>query len=88
MNAKGEEEEPDVGYETEEADDMSCDDAWRSLPSPKESPKKKPRKGMNEVQIIHARDLCGTAHAVLKLLSILFTMPAVYSLFTSTSLIR
>lgn len=50
-----------------------------SLPSPRDSPKKK--RGMSEEQVKRARDLCGVCHAVLRLLSVLFTLPALYQLF-------
>ncbi|KAI0061493.1 hypothetical protein BV25DRAFT_1857413 [Artomyces pyxidatus] len=57
--------------------------AWTALPSPK-SPKK--RAGMTEDQVKHARDLCTTTHAVLKLLAFAFTVPAVYRVFTDDQL--
>ncbi|KAI0349585.1 hypothetical protein OH77DRAFT_1440337 [Trametes cingulata] len=54
-----------------------------SLPSPRDSPKKK--RGMSEEQVKRARDLCGVCHAVLRLLSLLFTIPALYQLFTAST---
>ncbi|KAH9949823.1 hypothetical protein B0H21DRAFT_819758 [Amylocystis lapponica] len=54
------------------------------LPSPQKSPKK--RQGMSADQVKFARDLCTTCHAVIKLLSAMFTMPAVYSVFTDVQL--
>ncbi len=51
------------------------------LPSPKQSPKRK-KKGMSEEQVKHARDLCTTSNSVLKLLSAVYTMPAVYGILT------
>ncbi|OSC97212.1 hypothetical protein PYCCODRAFT_1481453 [Trametes coccinea BRFM310] len=55
-----------------------------SLPSPRESPKKK--RGMSAEQVKRARDLCGVCHAVLKLLCLVFTLPALYQLFTEDEL--
>lgn len=50
------------------------------LPSPKSSPKRK-KRGMTAEQVKYARDLCTTSHAALKLLVLVFTMPAVYTIF-------
>ena len=52
-------------------------------PSVLSSPEKNPRKrcGMNEEQVKYARDLATVSHAVIKLPSLVFTLPAVYSLF-------
>ncbi|KAF7299607.1 hypothetical protein HMN09_00966100 [Mycena chlorophos] len=49
------------------------------LPSPKKSPKKK--KGTTARKAKYGRDLCTTCHSVLKLLGVVFTLPAVYNLF-------
>lgn len=51
----------------------------RALPSPERSPKK---RGMSAEGAKYARDLCTTCHAVLKLLSAVFTLPAVLGIFT------
>ena len=51
-----------------------------SLPSPEKSPRKK-RCGMNEEQVKYARDLATVSHAVIKLIGLAFTLPAVYGLF-------
>jgi hypothetical protein len=53
----------------------------RFLPSPQKSPKK---KGMSAEGVKYARDLCTTCHSVLKLLSAIFTLPAVYGIFDGT----
>lgn len=53
------------------------------LPSPKDSPRKK--RGMSEEQVKYARDLCTTCHSVLKLLAVMFTLPAIYHIFTGES---
>lgn len=53
------------------------------LPSPKSSPTKK-KGGMTAEQVKYARDLCTTSHAVMKLLAIVFTLPAVYRVFTGS----
>ncbi|KAJ7069656.1 hypothetical protein C8F01DRAFT_1015641 [Mycena amicta] len=50
------------------------------LPSPKNSPKKK-KKGTTARKAKYGRDLCTTCHSVLKLLGVIFTLPAVYNLF-------
>ncbi|KAF7314461.1 hypothetical protein MKEN_00918900 [Mycena kentingensis (nom. inval.)] len=49
------------------------------LPSPKTSPKKK--KGTTARKAKYGRDLCTTCHSVLKFLAVVFTLPAVYSVF-------
>ncbi|KAK7677755.1 hypothetical protein QCA50_019307 [Cerrena zonata] len=54
------------------------------LPSPKDSPRKK--RGMSAEQVKYARDLCTTCHSVIKLLGIIFTLPAVCSLFSNAEL--
>ncbi|KAI0754869.1 hypothetical protein C8Q80DRAFT_1141532 [Daedaleopsis nitida] len=56
-----------------------------SLPSPRESPKRR-KRGMSEEQVKRARDLCGVCHAVLRLLSVVFTIPALYNLFDEKEL--
>jgi hypothetical protein len=56
------------------------------LPSPQSSPKRK--KGMSAEQVKYARDLCTTCHAVIKLLAVVFTLPAIYRVFTGTSAIN
>ncbi|KAI0647951.1 hypothetical protein C8Q79DRAFT_1086869 [Trametes meyenii] len=55
-----------------------------SLPSPLQSPKKK--RGMSEEQVKRARDLCGVCHAAMRLLSLVFALPALYQLFTEDEL--
>ena len=50
------------------------------LPSPVDSPRKK--RGMTAEQVKYARDLCTTTHSVIKLLGVIFTLPAVCSLFS------
>lgn len=52
-----------------------------SLPSPRDSPKKRKKRGMNEEQVKRARDLCGVCHAAMRLLGVIFTLPSLYSLF-------
>jgi hypothetical protein len=51
-----------------------------ALPSPEKSPRKR-RCGMNEEQAKYSRDLVTVSHAVIKFLGLVFTLPAVYSLF-------
>jgi len=53
------------------------------LPSPEKSPRKK--RGMTEEQVKFARDLCTTTHSVIKLLALVFTLPAVYRVFSGTT---
>ncbi|KAF8636188.1 hypothetical protein AX17_003676 [Amanita inopinata Kibby_2008] len=55
------------------------------LPSPKNTPKKK-RDGMTAEQVKYARDLCNISHAVIKLLGVVFSLPAVYGLFSNEEL--
>ena len=53
------------------------------LPSPSNTPvKKKKRDGLSAEQVKYARDLCTTSHAVIRLLSLVFTLPAMMNLFT------
>lgn len=54
------------------------------LPSPLKSPRKK--VGMSGEQVKNARDLCIVCHAVIKLLNVVFTLPAVYQVFTDAQL--
>ncbi|KAF5374132.1 hypothetical protein D9615_008841 [Tricholomella constricta] len=56
------------------------------LPSPKNTPKRKKRDGMTAEQVKNARDLCTTCHAVIRLLSVVLTLPAVLSIFTNAQL--
>jgi hypothetical protein len=51
------------------------------LPSPKSSPKKK-KKGTTAKKAKYGRDLCTTSHSVIKLLGVVFTLPAVSRIFT------
>ncbi|KAI0044102.1 hypothetical protein FA95DRAFT_1681450 [Auriscalpium vulgare] len=60
------------------------DESRPLLPSPQKSPRK--RSGMNEEQVKYARDLCTATHAVLKLLGYIFTVPAVFRVFTDGQL--
>lgn len=72
---------------------MDCVKEWEYeealslLPSPKQSPKKKKKKqGMSASQIKFARDLCTTTHAVLRLLSAVFTLQPLHQIFDGTFL--
>ncbi|KAG6853573.1 hypothetical protein C0991_003169 [Blastosporella zonata] len=57
------------------------------LPSPTNTPvKKKKRDGMSAEQVKYARDLCTTTHAVIRLLSLVFTLPAIMNVFTDAQL--
>ena len=58
-----------------------------TLPSPKTSPSKK-KGGMTEEQAKYARDLCTTAHSVIKLLSFMLSVSAVFSVFQGTQQLR
>ncbi|KAJ7245025.1 hypothetical protein B0H12DRAFT_1128328 [Mycena haematopus] len=51
------------------------------LPSPKSSPKKK-KKGTTAKKARYGRDLCTTCHSVIRLLAVVFTLPAVAGIFT------
>lgn len=57
-----------------------CKEERVLLPSPQSSPKRK--KGMSAEQVKYARDLCTTCHAVMKLLAVVLTLPAIYKVFT------
>ena len=52
-----------------------------ALPSPKQSPKKIKKKGMSAEQVKFARDLCTTAHSVIKLLCVMLCFPAIHGVF-------
>ncbi|KAJ7442615.1 hypothetical protein FB451DRAFT_1297033 [Mycena latifolia] len=52
------------------------------LPSPKSSPKKK-KRGTTAKKAKYGRDLCTTCHSVIKLLAVVFTLPAVSGVFTT-----
>ena len=54
-----------------------------TLPSPLKSPSKK-KDGMTEEQAKYARDLCTTAHSVIKLLSFMLSVSAVFNIFQGT----
>ncbi|KAJ7095727.1 hypothetical protein B0H15DRAFT_1019816 [Mycena belliarum] len=54
------------------------------LPSPKSSPKKK--RGTTARKAKYGRDLCTTCHSVIKLLAVVFTLPAVSGVFTIAQL--
>ncbi|KAG6908308.1 hypothetical protein DXG01_005344 [Tephrocybe rancida] len=57
------------------------------LPSPTNTPvKKKKRDGMSAEQVKYARDLCTTSHAVIRLLSLVFTLPAITNVFKDKQL--
>jgi hypothetical protein len=56
-----------------------------SLPSPEKGPPKK-RCGINEEQVKYARDLATVSHAVIRLLGLTFTLPAVHGLFDGSFL--
>lgn len=53
-----------------------------NLPSPQSSPVKK--RGMSAEQAKHARDLATTCLSVIRLLSVVLSTPAIYSVFEST----
>ncbi|KAF5340609.1 hypothetical protein D9611_007421 [Ephemerocybe angulata] len=72
-------EEENAMKEWQDADDG--EDAKAGLPSPLSSPKKPKRKGMTAAQVKYARDLCTISHSVMKLLCIMFSVPATYSVF-------
>jgi hypothetical protein len=54
------------------------------LPSPKSSPQKK-KRGTTAKKARYGRDLCTTCHSVVKLLAVVFTLPAVSGVFTGES---
>jgi hypothetical protein len=63
-----------------EGKDRPVPEPVSALPSPEKSPRKR-RCGMSEDQVRYARDLATVSHAVIKFLGLVFTLPAVYSLF-------
>ncbi|KAL4069879.1 hypothetical protein V8B97DRAFT_1887107 [Scleroderma yunnanense] len=71
---------------TEYTEERDLEESRSLLPSPRKSPKKKKKKGMSAAQVKIVRDLCTATHAVLRLLSIIFTLPAVHQLFTEVQL--
>ncbi|EAU85823.1 hypothetical protein CC1G_05040 [Coprinopsis cinerea okayama7 len=80
---KGDDSIPDENWDDEEpADNVG------TLPSPKKSPKRAKKKGMSAEQVKFARDLCTTAHAVIKLLCVMLCFPAIYGVFETIELRR
>ena len=57
------------------------DGVHAGLPSPERSPKKPKKKGMTAAQVKYARDLCTICHAAIKLLCMVFSIPATFSVF-------
>lgn len=51
------------------------------LPSPNNTPKKK-RDGMTAEQVKYARDLCTISHSAIRLLSVIWTLPTIYGIFS------
>jgi len=68
-------------------EERSAMEEWRDdedngpLPSPEKTPRKPKKKGMTASQVKFARDLCTISHASIKLLCMLFAVPATYSVF-------
>lgn len=82
---KAEAEQDDIAREWEEERQKMA----VLLPSPQNTPvkttegeKKKKKDGMTADQAKYARDLCTTCHSVLRLLALVFTLPALQNLFT------
>ena len=65
--------DPASGYEAK-------DTPMALLPSPKNTPKKK--GGMTAEQVKYARDLCTTSQSVIRLLALVFTLPALRKMFS------
>lgn len=72
--------DPQLVLPAEQGCSTNSEDPSKSLPSPQGTPKKK--KGMSAEQVKYARDLCSTCHSVIKLLSTMFIVPALYQIFT------
>ncbi|KAL4265394.1 Telomere-associated protein Rif1 N-terminal domain-containing protein [Pleurotus pulmonarius] len=72
-------EEPPKSEEPVELCEERC-----LLPSPAKSPRK--RGGLSAEQVKHARDVCQTCHAVMRLLALVFTTPALYNIFKDLQL--
>ncbi|KAJ8691815.1 hypothetical protein PTI98_011346 [Pleurotus ostreatus] len=72
-------EEPPNSEEPAEPCEERC-----LLPSPAKSPRK--RGGLSAEQVKHARDVCHTCHAVMRLLALVFTTPALYNIFKDLQL--
>ncbi|KAJ3509179.1 hypothetical protein NLJ89_g5360 [Agrocybe chaxingu] len=56
-----------------------------TLPSPQSSPAKK-KGGMTAEQVKYARDLCTTCHSVIRLLNVVLSLPAIYTVFQEKQL--
>lgn len=65
-----------------QSENVICASARTSLPTPKQTPSPK-KGGMNEEQVVYARDLHTTASAAVKLLTLVFQSPAIYESFSS-----
>ncbi|KAF8630008.1 hypothetical protein AX15_003157 [Amanita polypyramis BW_CC] len=55
------------------------------LPSPNNTPRKK-KDGMTAEQVKYARDLCTVSHSAIRLLGVVWTLPAIYSIFSEEEL--
>lgn len=63
-------------------DDACKEETKFFLPSPKSSPSKQKKQGVSAEEVKYARDLCTTCHSVIKLLGFMFTVPAIYNIFS------
>ncbi|KAJ7133006.1 hypothetical protein C8R46DRAFT_1140336 [Mycena filopes] len=77
--------DPETMHHDQTAEDMEEEACLKEhpvlLPSPKKSPKKK-KKGTTAKKARYGRDLCTTCHSAIKLLAVVFTLPAVSGVFT------
>ncbi|KAJ2932660.1 hypothetical protein H1R20_g4437, partial [Candolleomyces eurysporus] len=83
---KSEEEEDALKAMKEWEEEEAASEPSGGLPSPQKSPKKPRKRGMTASQVKYARDLCTICHAAMKLLCIILSVPAVYSVFEDSHL--
>ncbi|PPQ76516.1 hypothetical protein CVT26_013350 [Gymnopilus dilepis] len=76
-----------LSYRADGAEKDAKDVPECSLPSPQKSPTKK-KGGLSAEQVKFARDLCTTSHAVIKLLYVVLSVKAIYSVFDEKQLGR
>lgn len=78
---KSDEEEDALNAMKEWEEEEPSSEPSGGLPSPQKSPKKPRKRGMTASQVKYARDLCTICHAAIKLLCIILSVPAIYSVF-------
>ncbi|KDR82377.1 hypothetical protein GALMADRAFT_237655 [Galerina marginata CBS 339.88] len=74
-----------LSYRTDIAEEDATSVPKFTLPSPEKSPAKK-KGGLSAEQVKYARDLCTTCHSVIKVLSVILSVPAIFAVFEEEQL--